>query len=146
MALNPEAHRHLGLQFERRYVDKRYVADVWGRLESDTGEVDLPLICDWPNRPKQMVDHEQGKSAQTSWKVLARDNNKTRVQLFPKTGRSHQLRVHMLSLGHPILGDNLYAHKQALNASPRLSLHAEMLELHHPIGGERIKFESECPF
>ncbi|MEP1442499.1 MAG: RluA family pseudouridine synthase [Hyphomicrobiales bacterium] len=146
LALNPEAHRHLGLQFERRYVDKRYVADVWGQLDNETGEVDLPLICDWPNRPKQMVDFEQGKSAQTSWKVLARDENKTRVQLFPKTGRSHQLRVHMLSLGHPILGDNLYAHAEALNASPRLSLHAEMLEFHHPIGGERIKFESECPF
>ena len=146
LALNPEAHRHLGLQFERRHVDKRYVADVWGVIEQDEGKVDLPLICDWPNRPKQMVDHEQGKSAQTSWKVLARHNEKTRVQLFPKTGRSHQLRVHMLSLGHPILGDNLYAHEQALNASPRLSLHAEMLEFHHPIGGERIKFESDCPF
>ncbi|MEP3231587.1 MAG: RluA family pseudouridine synthase [Hyphomicrobiales bacterium] len=146
LALDADTHRHLGLQFERRHVDKRYVADVWGQLENETGEVDLPLICDWPNRPKQMVDFEQGKSAQTSWKVLARDENKTRVQLFPKTGRSHQLRVHMLSLGHPILGDNLYAHEQALNASDRLSLHAEMLEFHHPIGGARIKFESECPF
>lgn len=146
LALDANTHRHLGLQFERRHVDKRYVADVWGQLKDDTGEVDLPLICDWPNRPKQMVDHEQGKSAQTSWKVLAREATKTRVHLFPKTGRSHQLRVHMLSLGHPILGDNLYAHERALNASPRLSLHAEMLEFHHPIGGARIKFESECPF
>lgn len=146
MALNADAHRHIGLQFERRHVDKRYIADVWGLIEKDEGVVDLPLICDWPNRPKQMVDHKLGKSAQTSWKVLARNKGNTRVHLFPKTGRSHQIRVHMLSLGHPILGDNLYAHQDALNASTRLRLHAEMLEFHHPIGGARIKFESECSF
>ena len=146
MARTPEAHRHVGLQFERRYVDKSYIADVWGHVAQDEGEIDLPLICDWPNRPRQMVDHENGKSALTRWNVLERGENSTRVRLFPKTGRSHQLRVHMLSLGHPILGDNLYAHADALNASDRLRLHAEMLELHHPIGGARIKFESECPF
>ncbi|MEO1115334.1 MAG: pseudouridine synthase [Pseudomonadota bacterium] len=146
LAMNPAAHRHLGLQFERRKTRKSYVADLWGHLAGDAGEVDLPLICDWPNRPKQMVCFENGKAALTRWEVICRSDRTTRVRLFPHTGRSHQLRVHMLALGHPILGDRFYAEGDALAASNRLALHAESLELHHPTGGERIAFRSPCPF
>ncbi|WP_421979827.1 pseudouridine synthase [Roseibium sp.] len=146
LAMNPAAQRHLGLQFERRKTRKTYIADVWGRLDADTGEVDLPLICDWPNRPKQMVCFDNGKAALTRWEVIGRTEETTRVRLFPHTGRSHQLRVHMLALGHPILGDRFYAEGDALAASGRLSLHAESLELHHPSGGERVTFRSRCPF
>lgn len=146
LAMNAKAHRHLGLQFERRHVAKLYTARVWGQLENDAGTIDLPLICDWPNRPRQMVDHKHGKPALTHWKVLTRENAATRLALEPHTGRSHQLRVHMLALGHPILGDNLYAPKQALTAANTLQLHASRLELFHPTGGERKTFEAVCPF
>lgn len=146
MALNSDAHRHLGLQFERRHIGKTYQACVWGTIADDQGTIDLPLRCDWPNRPRQMVDFEEGRSALTEWEVVARDDLSTRVMLYPKTGRSHQLRVHMLELGHPILGDNLYAPKEALAASSRLCLHAQKIELYHPTGGERLSFEVECPF
>jgi tRNA pseudouridine32 synthase/23S rRNA pseudouridine746 synthase len=146
LALNAAAHRHLGLQFERRKTLKTYIADIWGHPDADDGEVNLPLICDWPNRPKQMVSFEFGKPALTRWKVLERFETTTRVRLFPHTGRSHQLRVHMLATGHPILGDRFYAEGEALMASSRLALHAESLELHHPTGGERHRFVSELPF
>jgi len=146
MAMNAQAHRHLGLQFERRHTAKTYIADVFGIVQADEGCVDLPLRCDWPNRPKQMVDHEQGRSAQTNWKVLDRGENYTRMELTPITGRSHQLRVHMLALGHPILGDRFYASGEALEAADRLRLHAQSLTVHHPNGGERVSFRAETPF
>jgi len=145
-AMNRAAQRHLGLQFERRHVAKTYVADVWGRVAQDRGEVDLPLITDWPNRPLQMVCHERGRPALTRWQVVARHDGWTRLRLFPHTGRSHQLRVHMRALGHPILGDRFYASGDALNARDRLALHAEVLELFHPEGGQRMRFVSPCPF
>ncbi len=146
LARNAAAHRHLGLQFERRKTQKTYVARVWGHLQEEEGEVDLPLICDWPNRPKQMVCHTNGKPAQTRWQVIGRDAVTSRVRLFPRTGRSHQLRVHMLAMGHPILGDRFYAEGAALTASDRLMLHAEELTLHHPNGGALTTFRSKCPF
>ncbi|ADZ69309.1 pseudouridine synthase [Polymorphum gilvum] len=146
LALNAAAHRHLGLQFERRRTAKAYVARLWGELEGEAGEVDLPLVCDWPNRPMQKVCVETGRPALTRWQVLARQRGVTRVRLMPVTGRSHQLRVHMLSLGHPILGDNLYAHDDALSAADRLQLHAEDLEIHHPADGRRCAFHAPCPF
>lgn len=146
LAMNAAAHRHLGLQFERRKTKKTYVARVWGQVAGDEGEVDLPLICDWPNRPKQMVCHERGKPALTRWKVVDRDEVTTRVRLFPFTGRSHQLRVHMLALGHPILGDRFYAEAEALDAFDRLALHAEELTLHHPADGRLVTFRAKCPF
>jgi len=146
LAMNPAAHRHLGLQFERRKTAKTYLADVWGHVAEDEGEIDLPLICDWPNRPKQMVSFEFGKPALTRFRVLERHEKTTRVRLFPHTGRSHQLRVHMLALGHPILGDRFYAQGDVLAASPRLALHAESLEIHHPADGERVSFRSALPF
>lgn len=144
-ALTPHAQRHLGLQFEKRQVKKSYIARVAGRLEPNTGTVDLPLIVDWPNRPRQKVCHETGRAAQTDWRVLRATEEETRVRLLPKTGRSHQLRVHMLALGHPILGDPFYASGMARD-HPRLMLHAEELRLRHPDGGKGIKIRAKSPF
>ncbi len=144
-ALTPQAQRHLGLQFERRHVKKAYVARVWGRMEPKTGTVDLPLIVDWPNRPLQKVDFETGRPAQTDWRVMRYEDRATRVRLFPKTGRSHQLRIHMREIGHPILGDPFYAEGQARDA-PRLMLHAESLKLRHPDGGIGMTFRAPVPF
>lgn len=144
-ALTPHAQRHLGLQFEKRQTQKRYVARVAGRLEPKTGTVDLPLIVDWPNRPLQKVDHDTGKPAVTDWRVLKANDDESKVQLFPQTGRSHQLRVHMLALGHPILGDPLYAPDTA-DRYPRMMLHAEELRIRHPDGGIGTKFRVKAPF
>lgn len=144
-ALTPHAQRHLGLQFEKRQTKKVYIAEVWGEVAEDSGTVDLPLIVDWPNRPKQHVDYENGKAAQTDWKVVRRRDGKTRMRLMPLTGRSHQLRVHMLELGHPILGDPFYA-SGAARDFPRLMLHAESLRLRHPDGGKHHTFKAKCPF
>ncbi|MEZ7276845.1 bifunctional tRNA pseudouridine(32) synthase/23S rRNA pseudouridine(746) synthase RluA [Pseudoalteromonas sp. 68 DY56-GL68] len=146
LAMHKEAHRNLSMQFQDRKTAKRYIARVFGKLEQQTGSVDLPLICDWPNRPKQMVDHDNGKPSLTHFKVLEHEDNATRVELTPITGRSHQLRVHMLSLGHPILGDRLYAHPAALAMAPRLQLHAEMLSLAHPVNGKEMVFEATPEF
>lgn len=143
--LTPHAQRFLGAQFEARKTKKTYVARVWGRLEPKTGTVDLPLIVDWPNRPKQMVDHENGKPAITDWRVLKASDSESRVRLMPQTGRSHQLRVHMLALGHPILGDPFYA-EGAARDFPRLMLHSEELRIGHPDGGEGMRFRAPAPF
>lgn len=144
-ALTPHAQRHLSRQFELRKSRKVYVARVWGRLTPKTGTVDLPLIVDWPNRPKQMVDHENGKPAVTEWTVLRDTSEETRVRLFPRTGRSHQLRVHMQALGHPILGDPFYAEGLARDF-PRLMLHSEELRLSHPESGKGLRFRSPAEF
>ena len=146
LAMNKAAHRHLSMQFQARQTAKRYIARVYGKLAPEAGSVDLPLICDWPNRPKQMVDHNNGKPSLTHFKVLAHEPQATRVELIPITGRSHQLRVHMLSLGHPILGDRLYAHPDALAAAPRLQLHAQMLTLAHPVTEQQLIFEAAPDF
>lgn len=145
-ARNANAQRHIGLQFEKRMTEKTYLARVWGKVKSDKGEVNLPLITDWPNRPRQMVCHERGKPSLTEWEVLGREKTATRLALYPKTGRSHQLRVHMLAIGHVILGDRLYADEDAFNAAPRLQLHAHKLKLRNPTGGDWVEFESPCPF
>lgn len=144
-ALTPHAQRHLGLQFERRQTRKGYLARLHGRLEPRRGTVDLPLAVDWPNRPRQRVDHEAGREAVTDWRVLRATDAETRVRLTPRTGRSHQLRVHMAELGHPILGDPFYAEGPA-RAHPRLMLHAEALRLRHPDGGRGIEVKSRAPF
>ncbi len=150
MALNKPAHVAISRQFEQRLTEKSYIARVYGELKDKEGSVDLPLICDWPNRPKQKVDHEHGKKSLTHYRVISIDERKgaisTLVELTPITGRSHQLRVHMLALGHPILGDRLYAHDKALTVSTRLQLHAQMLKVTHPVSGERLEFTSPCPF
>jgi tRNA pseudouridine32 synthase/23S rRNA pseudouridine746 synthase len=144
-ARNKAAQGFLGQEFEKRRSKKTYVARVFGDLQPDNGQVDLPIGVDWPNRPRQMVDAVNGRSAVTDWVVLGREAGATRVHLFPLTGRSHQLRVHMLSLGHPILGDPIYATGETA-AYPRLMLHAETLSLHHPDSGEWVTFTAPCPF
>jgi len=135
------AQKGLGRQFEKRKIQKTYIAWVWGVMEHDEGEVDQPLICDWPNRPMQKVCWETGKPSQTTWRVIERTYTTTKVELFPKTGRSHQLRVHMLHLGHPILGDSLYAHDEAFNATPRLMLQAQNLTFIQPVEGHWVTIE-----
>lgn len=144
-ALTRAAQADLGRQFEARTVHKVYVARLAGRLEPDEGRVDLPLIVDWPNRPRQHVNRETGRPAQTDWRVVSRTEGETRVKLMPLTGRSHQLRVHMAETGHPILGDTLYATGLALD-HPRLMLHAESLRLCHPETGQTVTYSVRCPF
>jgi tRNA pseudouridine32 synthase/23S rRNA pseudouridine746 synthase len=146
MALNKPAHRHISKQFELRETAKTYQAIVFGLVQPDSGEINLPLICDWPNRPKQMIDHKNGKKALTRWRVLERNANTTRVELRPVTGRSHQLRVHMLSMQHPIIGDRLYAHDKALAMASRLNFHGMFLSFRHPVTEQTLCFESQVPF
>lgn len=146
-ALSKAADRELKRQFREREPKKYYQALVWGHLEQDHGVVELPMICDWENRPRQKICFERGKRAVTFYDVLQRyPNNTTRVKLTPITGRSHQLRLHMLALGHPILGDKFYAHPQAKALSPRLCLHAESLQIQHPITGEMMEFTAPVGF
>ena len=146
-ALSKAADRELKRQFREREPKKYYQALVWGDVEQDHGVVELPLICDWENRPRQKICLERGKRAVTFYDVLQRyPNNTTRVKLTPITGRSHQLRLHMLALGHPILGDKFYAHPQAKALSPRLCLHAESLQIQHPITGETMEFTAPVGF
>ena len=146
-ALSKAADRELKRQFREREPKKYYQALVWGHVEQDHGVVELPLICDWENRPRQKICFERGKRAVTFYDVLQRyPNNTTRVKLTPITGRSHQLRLHMLALGHPILGDKFYAHPQAKALSPRLCLHAESLQIQHPITGETMEFTAPVGF
>lgn len=144
-ALTPHAQRHLSQQFQNKTARKAYVARLDGRLDPKTGTVDLPLIVDWPNRPRQMVCHETGKPSQTDWRVLRHEEGATRVRLSPKTGRTHQLRVHMQALGHPILGDPLYA-TGAAREFERMMLHAEELRIKHPDSGKSLKFRTKVPF
>ena len=144
-ARTKQAQGFLGQEFEQRRAKKTYVARVMGDMAQDSGHVDLPLGADWPNRPRQMVSHEHGRPAQTDWQVIGRTPGETRVRLSPLTGRSHQLRVHMLALGHPILGDPIYA-RGAARDFPRLMLHAETLGLHHPRSGAWVEFTAPCPF
>lgn len=146
LAMNKDSHRHLSRQFETRKTQKRYFARVLGHPATPEGEITLPLICDWPNRPKQKVDFEHGKPAHTKYKVVDQEHNVSLVELLPVTGRSHQLRVHMLELGHPILGDRLYACSTALNMASRLELHAQYLGLFHPVTNEWMQFYADIPF
>lgn len=141
LGLSAEAHRGLSIGFERRRVEKTYVAEVAGLVVGEAGVIDLPLAADWPNRPMQMVDHKRGRRAVTEWQVLSRGETTTKIELTPATGRSHQLRVHMLELGHPILGDTFYAPDAVFEAAPRLMLHAKRLSFDHPMAGERLGFD-----
>lgn len=147
VALTKSAERELKRQFREREPKKYYIARVWGEMEQESGLIDFPLICDWVNRPKQKVCYETGKSAQTYYQVLAVNQAEghlvTRVKLMPITGRSHQLRVHLATLDHPILGDKFYAHETARLLAPRLQLHAESLTITHPVTQESMTFT--CP-
>ncbi len=146
LALNKRAHGRIGSQFEHRKTTKSYVARVAGIVQADTGLVDLPLATDWENKPRQRVDHENGRPAQTEWVVLDREANATRLRLHPLTGRTHQLRVHMKAIGHVILGDAFYAEPPEFAAADRLQLHAAELGLTHPTTGEVITFKAPVPF
>jgi len=148
MARGKEMHRRLSILFQNRQVEKHYVAVVEGRLAQDSGQVDLPLIVDWPNRPLHKVDFETGKPSLTLYRVLSYDaaGHCTRIELTPQTGRTHQLRVHMQALGHPILGDSLYADPATKAKSDRLLLHAEYLSFPHPASGEHVAFTCAASF
>ncbi|WP_038175336.1 MULTISPECIES: bifunctional tRNA pseudouridine(32) synthase/23S rRNA pseudouridine(746) synthase RluA [Vibrio] len=132
LAKNKLAERALKKQFQYRLTHKVYYARVWGHVVADEGEVNLPLIGDWPNRPKQKVCFETGKQAKTRYQVVKREAKTTLVRLLPITGRSHQLRVHMQALGHAIVGDEFYAQDEAFDFSNRLELHAAELSFYHP--------------
>jgi tRNA pseudouridine32 synthase / 23S rRNA pseudouridine746 synthase len=151
LARGTAAQRALNRAFAERRVTKRYLALVAGRVAAAPGawqSIDLPLACDWPNRPLQRVDPVHGKPSLTRYRVLAHDAaaDTTRLELEPVTGRSHQLRVHLLALGHPIVGDALYARAEVCARAPRLLLHAARLALLHPFSGTRLEFVSAPPF
>jgi tRNA pseudouridine32 synthase / 23S rRNA pseudouridine746 synthase len=148
MARGGAAQRRLSHAFAQREVGKRYIAIVAGRMEAQDGVIDLPLAADWPNRPLRIVDPTHGKPSVTRWRLLAYDErgDASRLELEPITGRSHQLRVHLLAIGHPILGDALYAPAAVRECASRLMLHASQLALAHPVTGEPLLFSSPCPF
>lgn len=154
MARGISMQRALSQLFERREVHKRYLAVVDGQLApsqqalSGWELIDLPIVVDWPRRPLRIIDPVLGKPSQTRWRALALDAaaNSTRVELEPLTGRSHQLRVHLQALGHPILGDALYAPAAVQARAPRLLLHACALGFVHPSSGETLQFESHADF
>jgi tRNA pseudouridine32 synthase / 23S rRNA pseudouridine746 synthase len=153
MARDAAAHRELGRQFEQREVQKTYVAIVDGRMADESGTIDLPMRKDMDpalrGKPRHLIDHVRGKQAVTAWRVLetgADPSNWSRLLLQPRTGRSHQLRVHLAAIGHAILGDDLYAPPEAFARAPRLMLHAQSLTLTHPGAGQRMTFTAACPF
>ncbi len=146
MARDADTHRELSRQFHDREVEKVYVAEVGGLVKDDYGCIDIPIRKDLDHPPTQCVDFEQGKPSQTRWKVLQRKENSTRLELRPITGRSHQLRIHLRELGHPILGDDLYAPPELQAMSNRLMLHAQSLTFTHPKSGDRRMLTSACPF
>lgn len=135
--------RRLSHMFSHREVEKRYVAVVAGTLEPESGEIYLPIAADWPNRPLRKIDADTGKPSLTRYHVLGHDADSTRVELEPVSGRTHQLRIHMAAIGHPILGDALYGNA---GSAPRLMLHASSLGFTHPISAELLNFLSEAPF
>ncbi len=141
--LTRACHAHISRQFQERRVSKQYTAVVWGEPTADEGEIDLPIAPDWQDRPRQKICHERGKAALTHYEVIARQGDRSRLHLHPVTGRSHQLRIHLAALGHPILGCDMYAHDAALGMADRLLLHATHLGLTHPASGEWL--EGECP-
>jgi tRNA pseudouridine32 synthase/23S rRNA pseudouridine746 synthase len=143
-ARTKQAQGFLGQEFEQRRAQKTYIARLHGHLAEDAGTIDLPIGSDWDYRPRQKV-RPDGKPALTDWQVIDRTPDETRVRLTPHTGRSHQLRVHMLALGHPIVGDQIYAPDRSAQY-PRLMLHAEALSLHHPASSQRVSFSAPPPF
>ena len=145
-ALGKQNQSALSRLFESRQIIKRYCAWVAGSPNENQGSIDLPIIVDWPNRPLQKVDFENGKPSLTQWKVIKREKEKTCISLFPLTGRSHQLRVHLQEIGHPILGDPLYGTTESREMAPRLLLHADYLKFTHPVSNETFTITSPSPF
>jgi tRNA pseudouridine32 synthase / 23S rRNA pseudouridine746 synthase len=146
MALDAEAQRELSRQFAERTVEKHYVADVFGCPPEQQGTIDLALGKDFDHPPRHKVDPRRGRSAQTCWRTIERHADRARLDVQPLTGRSHQIRLHLATIGHPVLGDNLYAHAAAVSMAPRLLLHAERLSLAHPDDGRRLQWVVPCPF
>jgi len=148
LALNVTVHKQLSELFARRKIEKKYIAVVDGVIDTVEGEIDQSLICDWPNRPKQKVDKIHGKASSTYYRVIDinRTNNSCRVELSPKTGRTHQLRLHMQFLGHAILGDELYGENNVANKAERLLLHASYIKFIHPVKKTKITLDSPVPF
>ena len=151
MARGPDMQRAFSRAFEQHTVDKRYVAVVAGRVAPPQtadgwGEIDLPLAADWPRRPLQKVDATQGRPSLTRWRVLHAEDDRTRLELAPVTGRTHQLRVHLQAIGHPILGDALYAPPDVQTMAPRLLLHACALDLAHPARDAVLALRCDPPF
>lgn len=146
LSLSTLATSDLNRQFRERRVTKEYIATVYGSPNGDTGEINLPISPDWYHRPFQRIDPLRGKRASTPYQVLARERDRSRLLLTPRTGRSHQLRIHLAGIGHPILGCDLYAHPEAYAMADRLMLHASRIEFAHPATGERMMFASEPGF
>lgn len=148
VALHAASQRALNRLFTQRRVEKHYQAIVQGRVDCEEGSIDLPLSCDWPNRPRQKVNHERGKPALTHYRRLQVNESDavTRLRLTPVTGRSHQLRLHLAAIGHPVLGCRFYAPDRVREAAPRLMLHAEFLSFPHPVTGEPLAMNSPVPF
>ena len=146
LARDAEAHRALSIQFQDRIVAKRYVAVVGGRLAESEGLIDLPIRKDLDDPPRQRIDLVHGRPSQTRWRVLSQEADRARLELIPETGRSHQLRIHLQTIGHPILGDDLYAPPHLRDRAERLLLHATMLTIVHPATSAPMTFESPCPF
>ena len=154
MARSAAVQRQLNAAFAARTVHKRYEAVVTGRLEPEADasdaegwqRINLPICVDWPNRPRRIIDPIHGKPSQTRWRVLELTDQTTRLALEPVTGRSHQLRVHLQAIGHPILGDALYAPAAVAAQTTRLLLHASGLRLLHPLSGEPLHLVSPAPF
>ncbi len=147
-ALHYEAQKAFSQLFEKRKINKTYVAIVNGLVTQTAGEVHSPIMCDWPNRPKQIIDWRNGKPASTAYSVLSRNpqHDSTRIKLEPHTGRTHQLRVHMKQIGHPILGDAFYHLENSDKKMSRLALHAEKLEFIHPLTQEPLSLFNEADF
>ena len=146
LALSKLARSELNRQFRERLIGKEYIADVFGTPVSQKGRIDLPIAPDPDNRPKQLIDHEKGKASVTFYEVLSEQADRARLLLKPITGRSHQLRIHLAEIGHPILGCDLYAHPAAFKASSRLHLHASFLQFSHPLSKELLAFRDPAPF
>jgi len=151
MALDAAAQRDLSRQFEQRHVKKHYRCIVRGVPERSSGLVDLPIARDPARPPRYQIDHETGRPSQTHWRVLERLGDRARLDVEPITGRSHQIRLHLATLGHPILGDPLYGDDETpadcqTSRAPRLLLHATLLAVTHPADGRRVEWRSECPF
>ncbi|MGL4668634.1 MAG: pseudouridine synthase, partial [Saezia sp.] len=148
MARNKEVHRLLSMAFAERKVSKRYIAQVAGTPEATSGMIDFPLIADWPNRPRQKICYEQGKPSLTHWRLLESMSDKSAsfLELEPVTGRSHQLRLHLAGIGHPILGDEFYAPEEHVTPYARMMLHACFLEFMHPVTALPVQFVAVADF
>ena len=148
LALDKDTHRQLSQQFQERQITKQYIAVVAGKLESPKGIINQPMICDWPNRPKQIIDTEQGKPAQTSYETIeyVEKEDTSRLLLMPVTGRTHQLRLHCQFIGHPILGDQLYGDEKSKSMSERLQLHASYISFTHPVTSNLVDISCAALF